>query len=47
MDAYSKAHLAETVERVNRALEAGYTYGGSAGNAPIMMMIGREEISQD
>ncbi len=47
MDAYSKAHLAETVERVNRALEAGYTYGGSAGSAPIMMMIGREEISQD
>ncbi|MGB1925803.1 MAG: zinc-dependent metalloprotease [Rubripirellula sp.] len=47
MDAYSKAHLAETVERVERALEAGYTYGGTASSGPVMMMIGREEITQD
>lgn len=46
MDPYSKAHLAETVQRVERALEAGYTYGGTASQAPVMMMIGREELSQ-
>ena len=34
MDPYSKAHLAETVQRVERALEAGYTYGGTASQAP-------------
>ena len=47
MDAYSKAHLAETVQRAERALEAGYTYGGNAAQAPVMMMLGREEISQN
>ena len=47
MDPYSKAHLAETVERVERALEAGYTYGGSASASPLMMMLGREEPPQN
>ena len=47
MDPYSRAHLAETVERVQRALEAGYTYGGAAARGPVMMMIGREEGTQD
>ncbi len=47
MDAYSKAHLAETVERIDRALEAGYTYGGAGGSSPVIMRFGREELSQD
>ena len=42
MDVYTKAHLTETKERINRALEAGYTYNAAAGQGPIMMMLGRE-----
>jgi hypothetical protein len=39
MDAYSKAHLAETKERIDQALAAGYTYNGNKPNQPIMMMM--------
>ena len=39
MDAYSKAHLAETKERIDRALEAGYTFNGNKPQQPIMMMM--------
>ena len=42
MDAYTKAHLAETKERIDRALEAGYSYNAGAAQAPIMMMLGKE-----
>lgn len=42
MDAYTKAHLAETKERIDRALEAGYSYNAAAAQAPIMMMLGKE-----
>ena len=42
MDAYTKAHLTETKERIDRALEAGYTYNAAAAPAPIMMMLGKE-----
>ena len=42
MDAYTKAHLTETKERIDRALEAGYTYNAAGAQAPIMMMLGRE-----
>lgn len=43
MDAYTAAHLTETKERIERALEAGYTYNGSAPQAPVMMfMLGKE-----
>ena len=42
MDAYTKAHLTETKERIDRALEAGYTYNAASAPAPIMMMLGRE-----
>ncbi|MEM9368140.1 MAG: zinc-dependent metalloprotease [Planctomycetota bacterium] len=39
MDAYTSAHLVECVERIERALDAGYTYGGQQQAAPIMMML--------
>lgn len=39
MDAYSKAHLNESKERIARALEAGYTYGDSQQMSPIMMLL--------
>ncbi|MEO9591614.1 zinc-dependent metalloprotease [Rhodopirellula bahusiensis] len=39
MDAYSLAHLTECKERVERALEAGYTYGGGNSGGPMLMML--------
>lgn len=47
MDAYSMAHLTETKERIDRALEAGYTYNGNKPNQPIMMMTLGKEGDQD
>lgn len=47
MDAYTSAHLTETKERIDRALEAGYTYNSAAAQTPIMMMlIGEGESNQ-
>lgn len=47
MDAYSKAHLTESHQRINRALEASYTYGGSQQSSPLMMLLmGRQEAEQ-
>ncbi|TWU56631.1 hypothetical protein Poly51_25470 [Rubripirellula tenax] len=43
MDAYTKAHLSETKERIDRALEAGYTYNAASAQQPMMMfMLGKE-----
>lgn len=43
MDAYTNAHLTESKERIDRALEAGYTYNAAASAAPMMMMmLGKE-----
>jgi len=43
MDAYSKAHLVETKERIDSALAAGYTYNGNQPKQPLMiMMVGQE-----
>jgi hypothetical protein len=42
MDAYTMAHLSETKERIDRALDAGYTYNAAATSAPVLMMLGRE-----
>lgn len=43
MDAYTVAHLSETKERIDRALEAGYTYNAGAAQQPMMMlMLGKE-----
>jgi hypothetical protein len=39
MDAYTKAHLTESQQRIERALEASYTYGGNQSMSPIMMMM--------
>ena len=39
MDAYTSAHLTETKERIDRALEAGYTYNTAPVQPPIMMML--------
>ncbi|MEM8910990.1 MAG: zinc-dependent metalloprotease [Planctomycetota bacterium] len=44
MDAYSTAHLTESKERIERALEAGYTYnsGDSGGTIMMMMLMGED-----
>ncbi|MBB3207742.1 hypothetical protein FHS27_003569 [Rhodopirellula rubra] len=43
MDAYTLAHLSESKERIKRALDAGYTYGGKqAGGGAMMFIIGEE-----
>ncbi len=47
MDAYTTAHLMETKERIDRALEAGYTYNAAAAAQPMMMfMLGKEQQKQ-
>jgi len=38
MDAYTKAHLAESKQRIERALEAEYTYGSKQNAGPMMLM---------
>jgi hypothetical protein len=46
MDAYTSAHLAESKERIERALAAGYTYNGGGQQIPIIMLgVGQEEES--
>ncbi len=46
MDAYTLAHLTESKERITRALEAGYTYGGNQQGAGMMMLLlGRQTDS--
>jgi len=48
MDAYTIAHLTESKQRIDRALEAGYTYNGAtASQAPIMMMLLGQEPPSD
>ncbi len=42
MDAYTVAHLTESQERIDRALEAGYTYNASSGQPVMMFMLGKE-----
>jgi hypothetical protein len=39
MDAYTHAHLTETKERIDRALEAGYTYNSAVAPQPMMMLL--------
>lgn len=39
MDAYTLAHLTESKERINRALEAGYTYGSKQQGAGMLMLL--------
>lgn len=47
MDAYSRAHLAETKERIDSALAAGYTYNGQTPQQPVMIMMVGNEDEQD
>ncbi len=47
MDAYSMAHLNETKERIDRALEAGYTFNGNKPQQPIMMMMFGKEGDEE
>ena len=42
MDAYTLAHLTETQQRIDRALEAGYTYNGGAAAQPMMFLMGKD-----
>jgi hypothetical protein len=45
MDAYSKAHLLEVKERIQRALNASYSYNAAQASQPSMMMLfGRENL---
>ncbi len=45
MDAYSKAHLMEVTERIERALDASYTYNSAqASPSSMMMLFGRENF---
>ncbi len=47
MDSYSKAHLAESDERIKRALEASYTYQGKQAMMPMSIIrIGSETDSE-
>lgn len=46
MDAYSSAHVTEIKERIDRALEAGYTYNAAQAPAPMMMLFGKEAQKQ-
>lgn len=39
MDAYTKAHLMESANRIDQALKAGYTYNSGQSTQPIMMML--------
>ncbi len=39
MDAYTIAHLMEIKERIDRALEAGYTYNTATVPLPTMMLM--------
>ena len=43
MDAYSIAHLTESKERIDRALEAGYTYNTAKQQSPMRFFILGEE----
>lgn len=43
MDAYTSAHLTESKERIERALEASYTFNGKSQQpVPMMFMLGKE-----
>ena len=43
MDPYSRAHLRESSVRIEQALKAQYTYGGSGGGgAPMILRLGKE-----
>ena len=42
MDAYTKAHLVESKERIERALEAGYTYNRAQPPQRTIFMLGKE-----
>ncbi len=43
MDAYTSAHLAESKERIERALNASYTYNAGGQQVPMMMMMFGEQ----
>jgi Met-zincin/Domain of unknown function (DUF5117) len=47
MDAYTKAHLIEAKERIDRALEAGYTYNAAGAAMPSFMLMFGEETPKE
>lgn len=48
LDAYTTAHLTETKERIDRALEAGYTYNAAqAAPVPLMLILGEEPQQEE
>ena len=46
MDAYTAAHLTESNQRIERALNAGYTYNGAQQQMPAMIMLMGKEADQ-
>ena len=46
MDAYTRAHLTESKERIERALEAGYTYNTAKQQGPMRFFILGEETDK-
>lgn len=47
MDAYTKAHLIESKERIERVLEAGYTYSRAAPPRSSFFLLGKEVEPQE
>ena len=47
MDAYTNAHLMEIQERIERALEAGYTYNSASAPGSMMMMMFSQEADNE
>ena len=46
MDAYTRAHLTESKERIERALEAGYTYNTAKQQSPVRFFILGDETDE-
>ena len=47
MDAYTEAHLTESKERIERALEASYTFNSKSQPAPMLFRLGKEVQLED
>ncbi len=47
MDAYTSAHLAESKERIERALNASYTYNAGSQQVPMMILFGEQPETLD
>jgi len=46
MDAYTSAHLSEIKDRIDRALEAGYTFNSGQQAPTMMFMLNKDAAGQ-